>query len=78
MTQNAGGQPAREPVRPGREPGNAPGGEPGNAWVTPEAERPPRRESTVSDPDLYPAEPDSHQPVRLRPEGVGTVSNPDF
>jgi hypothetical protein len=63
MTGNDAGQPAREP---------------GNAWVRPEAERPPRRhEGTVSDPDQYPQEPPRSEPGRLRPAGAGTVSDPD-
>lgn len=69
----------REPTQPQREPGNAPEGEPGNAWVTPEAERPPRREEgTVSDPDHYAAEPLTPGTATPPHAKVQTVSNPDF
>ena len=70
MTKNDVGQAAREPVQPGREPGNAPEGEPGNAWVTPEAERPPRRQEGA-------VEPPARQADSQRTQGAGTVSNPD-
>jgi hypothetical protein len=75
----AGEDSTQEPTRPQREPGNAPEGEPGNAWVTPEAERPPRRrEGTVSDPDQYPSEPPAAHAESLPNAAVGIVSNPDF
>jgi hypothetical protein len=58
---------------------SVPDKEPGNAWVTPEAERPPRRqEETVSDPDHHAAEPLTHEAANSPDPKVGTVSNPDF
>jgi hypothetical protein len=74
-----GPEPTREPAQPEGEPGNAPEGEPGNEWVTPDAERPPRREeAVVSDPDQYAAGPltlDAERPPRRE---AGMVSSPDF
>jgi hypothetical protein len=79
MTDGYVEPPAREPVQPGREPGNAPEGEPGNALVTPEAERPPRREEgTVCNPDQYADGLPGPGAGSLRPPGAGVVSNPDF
>lgn len=63
--------PTPEPVRPQREPGNA--------WVTPDAERPPQqREGTVSDPDRLTTEPLIRGEENLPRRHGGTVSNPDF
>jgi hypothetical protein len=78
MTRNNTGLLTHAPGQPGREAGKAPAGEPANAWVTPEAERRPRRrEGTVSDPDRYPQEPLGPPGSRLHPGGTGTVSDPD-
>lgn len=74
-----GPEPTHEPPQPQREPGNAPEGEPGNDSVTPDAERPPRREEgVVSDPDRYTAGPLTPEAGRLPGRGMGTLSNPDF
>ena len=72
-------EPSQKSRQPQREPGNAPEAEPGNEWMTPEAERPPKREEgIVSDPDRYATGPLSLQAEGPRYLGAGTVSNPDF
>lgn len=58
-----------EPTRPWREPGNE--------WLTPEAERPPRRgEGVVSDPGLRATGPAALTMASANP-GAGKVSDPD-
>jgi hypothetical protein len=75
MTQENRQQTEKKPSHePGalqeREPGNTPEGEPGNVWVTPDAERPPKREEgAFADPDHSPAE--THTPEVGPPTDLG-------